>query len=309
MAKYIIESTLCMGSQRSLDGDIIDEPRRGEPCRGEQPDRYVAARGDRRQSFRVARFEIIHDETSRRESGAGAIESGFDGYSPFDVVGAPAKRRMKGRCNGSLFCRQKDIARRQSQAIGLAHGGHAQNFRLEIEIARHSCHDFKLLVVLFAKRRDIRAALVEEFCHDGCDACKMRWPETILQSHGRGPRQGDGSGKTLGVHGLAAWREQQIAARRRELSRIGLERAGIGVEIFRRRELRRIYENRHHHTGRAFFRFVYKRNMSGMKRAHGRHKPDRLARAPPLREPGPEARHVTHDLNTACGGGGHDWSL
>ena len=37
--------------------------------------------------------------------------------------------------------------------------------------------------------------------------------------------------------------------------------------------------------------------------------PDRLARAPPLREPCPEARHVTHDLNTACGGGGHDWSL
>jgi hypothetical protein len=58
----------------------------------------------------------------------------------------------------------------------------------------------------------------------------------------------------------------------------------------------------------VFFRFVDERNMSGMKRAHGGHKPDRLARAPPLREPRPEARHVTHDLYTACGGGGHDWS-
>ena len=116
-------------------------------------------------------------------------------------------------------------------------------------------------------------------------------------------------GKTLAVHGLAAWREDQIAFRRCEQSRVSLERAGIGAKILRRRELRRIDENRHHHTARVFFRFVDKGNMSGMKRAHGRHKPDRLARAPPLREPRPEARHVTHDLNTACGGGGHDWSL
>ena len=115
--------------------------------------------------------------------------------------------------------------------------------------------------------------------------------------------------KLLAVHGLDAGRENQISFRRREQSRVSLERAGIGAKILRRRELRRIDENRHHHTARVFFRFVDKGNMSGMKRAHGRHEPDRLARAPPLREPRPEARHVTHDLNTACGGGGHDWSL
>ena len=108
---------------------------------------------------------------------------------------------------------------------------------------------------------------------------------------------------------LDAWREDQIAFRRREQSRVSFERAGIGAKILRRRELRRIDENRHHHTARVFFRFMDKGNMSGMKRAHGRHERDRLARAPPRREPRPEARHVTDDLNTACCGGDHDWSL
>ncbi len=137
----------------------------------------------------------------------------------------------------------------------------------------------------------------------------MRRPETIFQAHGRRTCQGDGGGKTLAVHGLIAWSEDQIAFRRREQSRVSLERAGIGAKILRRSELRRIDENRHHHAARVLFRFVDKRNMSCVKRAHGRHKPDRLARAPPPREPRPEARHVAYDLNTACGGGGHDLSL
>src|SRR5205085_1474765 len=105
--------------------------------------------------------------------------------------------------------------------------------------------------ILFAEDRDIRTALVEELGHDDCDAGKMRWSETIFQTRGCGPSQGDGGGKTLAVHGLDAWREDQISSCRREQSRVRLERAGIGAKILRRRELRRIDENRHHHMARV----------------------------------------------------------
>src|SRR5580700_894304 len=161
------------GRIASLKGDIIDETRLAELCRGEKPDRSLAARRDGAKGFGMTRFEIVRDETGRGNSGPGSIERGINRNSPIDVLGAAAKRRMKAWRKRTLFWRQKDIARRQSQAIGLAHGGHAQNLGLEIEIVRHSRHDLELLKILFAKHRDIRAALVEEFCHDGRDAGKM----------------------------------------------------------------------------------------------------------------------------------------
>ena len=86
--------------------------RLAELCRGEKPDRSLAARRDGAQSFGMARFEIIRVETGRRESGPGSIESGFGGNSHIDVVRAAAKRRIKAWRKRALLSRQKDIPRR-----------------------------------------------------------------------------------------------------------------------------------------------------------------------------------------------------
>ena len=43
-----------------------------------KPDRPVIARGDRRQSFRVARFHIVDGEASRGKRCARDIEGGLD---------------------------------------------------------------------------------------------------------------------------------------------------------------------------------------------------------------------------------------
>ena len=95
-----------------LKGDIVDEPRLAEFCRGEKANRSLAARRDGAQGFGMTGFEIVHDETSRRESGVGSIERGFDGNSRIDVIGAAAKRRIKAWRTRAFFGRQKDVARR-----------------------------------------------------------------------------------------------------------------------------------------------------------------------------------------------------
>ena len=104
-------------------------------------------------------------------------------------------------------------------------------------------------------------------------------------------------------------RENQIASGQGEFGHVRFERSRIGGEIFPRRELRRVDENRQNDLARVFFCFINKGNMAGMKRAHGRHKADRLARAPPFREPRPETRHVMDNFDTACVAGGHELAL
>jgi hypothetical protein len=93
------------GGVVALDRDIVDEPRVAEPCRGEKPDRSLAARGDWGKGFGMTGFEIIRDETRRRDSFPGGIESGLNRNSPFDVAGAPAKRRIKAGRKHAFFCR------------------------------------------------------------------------------------------------------------------------------------------------------------------------------------------------------------
>ncbi len=88
-----------------LNGDIVDEPRRAEPCRGQKPDRALAARGDGAKGFGMTGFEIIRDETRRGNGAPGSIESGFDGNSRIDVAGTAAKRRIQRRRKRAFFRR------------------------------------------------------------------------------------------------------------------------------------------------------------------------------------------------------------
>ena len=119
----------------SLNTHIVDKPGFPQCRRCQKPDRPRLTRRERRQSLRMARFNVIDGEPSRGDSLSGAFESGLDRNPFIDLNRALAKRRIKGGRGGALFFRQIDITRRQREAILLAHRGDTNNPRFEIEIA------------------------------------------------------------------------------------------------------------------------------------------------------------------------------
>ena len=86
--------------------------------------------------------------------------------------------------------------------------------------------------------------------------------------------------------------------RRRACERvdIGREGTGIGFQIFGRRELRRVDEDRHDHPIGPPLRAFHQGKMPGVQRAHGRDQTDSLAPRPPSRKRAGERRQAVDDL-------------
>src|SRR4029079_7435097 len=79
------------------------------------------------------------------------------------------------------------VARRQREAVLLAHDGRTDDLDRQIEIAREPLDDEKLLKVLLAEHRRVGRALHEELGHDRGNALEMIRPRRAAQIVGEAP--------------------------------------------------------------------------------------------------------------------------
>src|SRR5204863_9707724 len=78
--------------------------------------------------------------------------------------------------------RQVGIARRQREAVGLAHGRYANDLYGDGEVLDHATNDHELLEVLLAEQRDSGAHGQKEPGDDGRDAIEMTRTSRSLPS-------------------------------------------------------------------------------------------------------------------------------
>src|SRR5262245_49398078 len=150
-----------------LDGNIVDEPRRAEPCRSKQADRPFAPRSNGRERLRMTRLNVINRKLGFGEIGAGRVKRRLDWDIPRDRMCALAKRCKKARRTCALFGRQINISGGEREPVFFTHRGRRNDFRFEIEVARQLRDHLELLEILFAKDREIGPALVQKLCDDG----------------------------------------------------------------------------------------------------------------------------------------------
>src|SRR5438445_6991579 len=79
---------------------------------------------------------------------------------------------QRGRLH-PLLAREVRVARREREAVALAHDRPADHLGAEVEIERHLLDDAQLLVVLLAEERRVRSRERQQLCHHRADAAKM----------------------------------------------------------------------------------------------------------------------------------------
>ena len=134
--------------------------------------------------------------------------------------------------------------------------------------------------VLFAGSSSIRmwSSLPQDFPDVAVVNHAFGGSEIRLQS-GAGAAHRDGGGETVRIHLPRSGREDDRTSR--QPGQVGLQGAGIGVEILVGGELGGIDEDRHHHMRGALPGFRRQCDMPGMQRPHGRHHGDaRTAQRP-----------------------------
>ena len=99
----------------------------------------------------------------------------------------------------------------------------------------------------------------------------------------RGPAHAERGGKSRWIHLRSIGRENEIGnPLGGELAAVAVERARVAVEIFVRRELRRVHENADGDLVRALSCLAHEAEMAFMQRAHGGNQPDACAVSPPF---------------------------
>ena len=177
----------CLRLPPPSNGDIVDEPRLAETRRGQKPDRPLARRRGRGQTLRLARLDVIDDESAPLDACSRGGQGLCDRPARANLFGAKAQRRIKRRRRLAFLRRQIDVAGGEREAVRLAKGRRADDLDAKIEVARDAGDDFQLLIILFAEDRDVRPALIDKLGDDCRDAREMGRPEAVLRPAAAGP--------------------------------------------------------------------------------------------------------------------------
>ena len=81
-----------------------------------------------------------------------------------------------GSIPGAIIGGEVDVARRHGEPVGVAQRRTADDARSNIEIARQSADDEKLLIILLAEQGDIGLDLIEQLAHHRRHPVEMTRP-------------------------------------------------------------------------------------------------------------------------------------
>ena len=170
----------------------------------------------------------------RQARALGGLAQGFQG-----------DQQLHGFC--TLSCAEVAVARGQCQAVFCTLGFTGDDLYRQSQLLHHALHHQHLLVVFFAESSDTLGHTGKntgkKFEHHGADTNEKAGPKmpfkNVRQLRGR-----------VNLVGLRLWVElffarskQQVAAGRLQALGIGVQRAGVAVKVFVRRELKAVDKN------------------------------------------------------------------
>ncbi len=252
---------------------VVDEAGLAEADgqRQERPLAGALAGGEDAQARGVGHVDVVDRGRDRGDAGAG------QGAERARVALATRERRRGGReapgdgeRGRALHGREVGVARRERQAVGLAHGAQADDLDGEEQVAGHAGDHLELLVVLPAEDRHRRPREREELGDHGGHALEV--PGAVASTEGR--RAGaDAHARLLAgrVHGVGRGREDGGGAGARARLGVGRQRARIAGKVFVGAELSGVDEDRDDHEGRVAERLRHQGDVARVEGAHGGH--------------------------------------
>lgn len=285
---WMIGATGVLGT---LYGDVVDETGLAEPRGREQAEGRVAfgAVGtDGGQGVRITGGDVVDGaEASRKDGGCGSGGCRIDGRAGFDGLSARGHGGVEGGRDGAFGRREVSVARGQSEAIGLAAGGGTNDRQGQVEVADHLSEDCELLVVLFAEDRDVGCDLTEEFAAHGCDAAEKVGAKVCFEAEGC-TGGFDFGGKAWGIHFSRRGGPYGADCEGGELRAVGVELAGVAVEVFVGGELLWVDEDRDDDVGGFGFCQADEVEVTVMECAHRRNEGNGTAVGADCRDVGAE---------------------
>ena len=136
-------------------------------------------------------------------------------------VARGAKRGVQREGPLAVVGPQPDVAARERQAVGLAHGLDRLDAHGDVEVAHHPPDDGELLAVLLPEVRDVRRGHVQQLQHDGRDALEVDRSAVVALEPGAGPATVTVVAKPARVDLLRRGREHDVHARRLGDRRVG----------------------------------------------------------------------------------------
>ncbi len=151
------------------------------------------------------------------------------------------------------------------------HDGHGQG-----KLFDHAAKHHELLVVLLAEQR-VAGALglgehtLEQLHHHGAHPGKKAWAEMAFQDVGQCLVGCHGEGLRLGVQVTLVGRKHHVATGGGELVAVGLQGAGVGVEVFVGAELQPVDEDAGHGHVTQRHGLAHQIQVTVVQVAHGGH--------------------------------------
>ena len=272
-------------------GGAAEGRRRQEQGAGLQGFRWPQATG-------LHRLHIVHHQAGLEQVAAHRLGEGRHRGRTLEVLGTGlnllgCRRQAAGQGLDLqlLAWAEIAIAGAQRQAIGLALGGATAHLQGQAQIGHQAPHDHQLLPILFPQPQHIGPHQGQQPGYHRGHASEMARPAAATEPRHQGVRRLDPAelGRAAWIDLGRAGGEQGIGARCRGQLGIGLQVAGIALEVFGRAELERIDEDAEQHLaamgGAGPVRQGHEGLMALMQPAHGRHELKRARRMLPALAP------------------------
>ncbi len=145
-----------------------------------------------------------------------------------------------------------DVAARQGQAVGLAHGRADLDAHRQVEVAHQRADDERLLGVLLAEERHVGPDHVQQLGHDGRDAVEVAHAAVLALERLGQAAHVDRRPEARRIDLVERRREEQVGAGLGGQRRVALLVARVGGQVARRVELRGVDEERHRRPRRTW---------------------------------------------------------
>ena len=166
------------------------------------------------------------------------------------------------------------VARREREAVVVAHGRNGADLDIEIEIAHDLLHDRELLGVLATEVRSVRAYELEELHADRRNPAEVAGPMVALEAF-RCSFGDDPGCEALRIELAGCRSKEQVDARCGSHALVVREIAGISVEVGGLAELRRVDEQARDDDVGVGARGCDQREVAVVQRSHRWHEGDR----------------------------------
>ncbi len=152
----------------------------------------------------------------------------------------------QGQRGPALLGGEEAVPAGERETVRVADGGHRDDVDAEVEVAHHAADQCQLLGVLLPEERRVRPGEVEELGDDGEHAVEVPGARGALQPLAHGARGDTDLGLAAGVDLLDGGGEDRVGAGRRGDGEIGVQGAGVAVEVGGLAELERVDEDGDH---------------------------------------------------------------